>query len=222
MRHNSPISVSRLKKLGVIDEWIPISRYAPEFVDTELDILFQVVNPEYFGLILNNWQDSNKFNNIMLAHKIIESGKPNFCRCHIPLVTHWKLENMEKLLGDYEAREVIEWLRYSFTISREEDPDPMPAQCNHKGAVQLPQVIDDYVTNEVKLGVAMGPFNIPPFLNRIGVSPLSTRPKRDSNKHHIIMDLSFPPGKSVNNAINKNVYSGKEICLCYPTIDTLA
>ena len=68
----------------------------------------------------------------------------------------------------------------------------------------------------------MGPFTIPPFVNRIGISPLSTRPKCESMERRIILDLSFLPGHSVNDGINKDFYCGTPIKLTYPTIDTLA
>ena len=59
-------------------------------------------------------------------------------------------------------------------------------------------------------------------MNRIGVSPLSTRPKRGSMERRVIMDLSFPQGRSVNYGIDKNYYCGEEVLLTYSTIDTLA
>ena len=68
----------------------------------------------------------------------------------------------------------------------------------------------------------MGPFMVPPFINNIGVSPLTTREKRDSVECRVIMDLSFPPGGSVNDFIPGDDYLGQPIELKYPTIDTLA
>ena len=65
-------------------------------------------------------------------------------------------------------------------------------------------------------------FTIPPFLNRIGVSPLSTRPKKKSDSRRIILDLSFPEGNSVNDGISKTHYCGEQIKLSYPSVDMLA
>ena len=99
----------------------------------------------------------------------------------------------------------------------------MPATDNHAGAKLYPAAITNYINTELKEGAIMGPFTLSPFTNRIGVSPLSTRPKRNSqNKIRIIMDLSFPPGRSVNDGIEKDSYCGWSIKLVYPTIDTLA
>ena len=68
----------------------------------------------------------------------------------------------------------------------------------------------------------MGPFTVPPFMNKIGVSPLSSHLKKDSEQRCIILDLSFPFGASVNNGIDKNMYCGEPVKLTYPTINTLA
>lgn len=90
------------------------------------------------------------------------------------------------------------------------------------GATRFPDEVDDYLKQELKSRATMGPFLIPPFLSRIGISPISTRAKKDSDKRRIILDLSFPEGSSVNNGINKDWYCGEKIELKYPTIDTLA
>ena len=93
---------------------------------------------------------------------------------------------------------------------------------NHSGADLFPDSIDEYLRTELTHNAVMGPFTIPPFVTRIGISPLNSREKRDSNKRRIILDLSYPPGYSVNDGIDKNIYCGKEIHLKYPSIDTMA
>ena len=47
-------------------------------------------------------------------------------------------------------------------------------------------------------------------------------PDKDSDRRHVILDLSFPFGESVNEGIPKEEYCGDPITLKYPTIDTLA
>ena len=78
---------------------------------------------------------------------------------------------------DYEDKEVIDWLRFGFTVSRDEtEQDPRPADTNHAGEEWFLQDIDKKVETELAMGTCIGPFTIPPFLSRIGVSPLSTHP----------------------------------------------
>ena len=74
---------------------------------------------------------------------------------------------------------------------------------NHRGVTEFPEVISQYLQKEIEFGATMGSFNIPPFLNRIGISLISTREKWDSMDRHIILDLSFPRNHSVNDGIDK-------------------
>ena len=112
----------------------------------------------------------------------------------------------------YHDIEIIEWLHFRFSTSRDENADPPTlATINHSGANQYPSDIIDYLQKEVQLGVTIGPFIIPPFLGNIGISPLNTRVKCDTSKRRVILDLSFPPGKSVNDAIDKDTYCGQPL-----------
>ena len=69
----------------------------------------------------------------------------------------------------------------------------------------------------------MGPFVTSPFqLTHTGVSPMSTRPKKNSEKHRVIVDLSWPiHGPSINALIPKDTFLGSPCHLVYPTVDLL-
>ena len=99
--------------------------------------------------------------------------------------------------------------------------DPALAKINHRGVTWYPQAIDKYFEKEIRLEVTIGPFTIPPFVNNIGISPLSMRTKKDSQERRIILDLSYPFGHSVNDGISKTTYCGESIKLTYPTLDCL-
>ena len=129
---------------------------------------------------------------------------------------------MQYMLQDYEDWEVTEWLKYGFPVARDPmEPDPIPCETNHWGASRFPDAIDAYIEKEIKLRATMGPFSISPFLSRIGISPLSSRPKRESTQRRIILDLSFPEHHSVNSGISSTMYCGEKMELTYPSIDTL-
>ena len=180
-------------------------------------------NSQYFNAVISRNKQEQIIEDILLAHKVIQSGIPNRYGCRIRVRSNWSLEFLDQWLLDYEDREILEWIKYGFSISREDSyPDPVPANCNHKGATQFPQAITDYIRKEIALDSTIGPFRIPPFINRIGISPLSSREKKNSPERRVILDLSYPEGKSVNSGIDKRFYCGNEIDLKYPTIDTLA
>ena len=70
------------------------------------------------------------------------------------------------------------------------------------------------IANEVKLGRKCGPFDKPPFNNYVA-SPMGAYQKH-SGKVRIIQDLSWPPGKSINDYISSEDYS-----LQYISIDDI-
>lgn len=49
-----------------------------------------------------------------------------------------------------------------------------------------------------------------------------TRPKKESHKRRVIIDLSFPEGRGVNAGIPKNSYEGTDATYSLPTISDLA
>ena len=204
------------------DSWTPIAKYAPEFLDTELDVPGNMVDENFFKFFVSSMEQNAMVQDVMLANHITASGKPNRFGCRIPVASAWKLDILEEWLKDYHDYEITEWLKYGFPISRIDYPMLVPANTNHLRATLFPEAIDAYVEKELRLGATIGPFTVPPFLGRIGVSPLSTRPKRNSTERQVIMDLCFPFDHLVNDAINKDEYCGLPIKLTYPTIDTLA
>ena len=150
-------------------------------------------------------------------------GYPNAWNARIPVKSGWNLELMDSLLVNYEDREVVSWLKYGWPISRPPNiPDPMPTFKNHGSAQKFPDQVKKYIEKEQKRGAICGPFKNVPFCHRVGVSPLSTREKRDSTDHRILMDLSWPEGRSVNHGIAKDQFMGFRARLTFPTLDLIA
>ena len=190
--------------------------------EENLDIQDHSVQQSDFQQFVTLARQQAGIEDILLAHRITDSGVPNRYGCRIQLKSHWNLDILEELLDGYEDMEVVEWLRYGFSISRNPNAaDPEPATTNHMGATLFPEAIDRYIEKELRYDAIIGPFNFPPFTHRIGISPLSTRKKKDSKERRVIMDLSFPENRAVNSEINKNWYCGQQIKLTFPTIDTL-
>ena len=95
-----------------------------------------------------------------------------------------------------------------------------PALQNMQSAHEHPEVVDDYLTKECSLGRMLGPFNIedltalPEYqVNRCGVIPKG----HNTGKWTLITDLSFPPGKSVNDGIDPVLCS-----LSYTSVEQMA
>ena len=86
---------------------------------------------------------------------------------------------------------------------------------NWKSALDNRSMVSEYLTIEVALRRKAGQFNQLPFLTYIG-SPMGIVIKKwlDSVKYCIIHDLSWPPGDSVNDHINPDLY-----CCVYASFD---
>ena len=82
---------------------------------------------------------------------------------------------------------------------------------NWKGATDYPQDVKKYIKNEIDFKSVLGPFKTNPFKQQACYSPLNARPKKDSDKCRIILDLSFPYGNSINDGIDKNKFLGDDI-----------
>lgn len=82
-----------------------------------------------------------------------------------------------------------------------------PAKRNKKSAEEHPDVVDDYLGNEVALGRVAGPFDFPLLpslhISSFGVIPKSGQP----GKWRLIVDLSSPDGSSVNDGIDPDSFS---------------
>ena len=77
------------------------------------------------------------------------------------------------------------------------------------------------MNKELDFNAILGPFQENPFICNICVSPLNTVSKKDSEERRIILDLSYPKDKSVNDFVSKDFYLGNRINLTYPGVDDL-
>ena len=146
---------------------------------------------------------------VRLAKLVLASGLPNRWGLRLEIGYKWDLDLLDTLLVDYEDKEVVGWLRYGWPINRDHaSQDPVVSGINHKGAIEFPECVDDYLEKEIDLGATFGPFKDIPFESRFGVSPLNSRPKRDSIKRRFILDLSFPRGHGYNDGIPRDTYLG--------------
>ena len=160
---------------------------------------------------------------IELHQVVLKGGYSNRWGAKIPIKTRWNLELMGRLLKDYVDKEVVEWVTYGWPAGRLPGmADPTPTGKNHKGATDHLEALTKYIRKEQDKGAVMGPYDRIPFQNRVGISPLSTRPKKDSPDRRIILDLSFPVGQSVNDGMIGDNYLGFQAKLTFPKVDDFA
>ena len=166
---------------------------------------------------------SQTHHEISLNRKVRQKGYPNRWGAKIPIKPNWNLKLLEQLLEGYPDRDIVEWMKYGWPIGRLPTmEDPTVTFKNHKGATEHPEALEEYIQKERTYGAVMGPFQVIPFEDNLGISPLSTRPKKDSEERRVIVDLSFPPGQSVNDGIMKDNYLGFSTQLTFPKTDDFA
>ena len=136
-----------------------------------------------------------------------ESGRYNFEGCRIPIPTAIRYDRIEAALGSDatpKERRVLNLLKYGMPVNCKPSFGVFKTQKNHFSAISHPEAIKDYLAKNVDAQAMLGPFKVPPFPG-LCFSPLMTVPKEDK-KRRIIVDFSFPPGKSVNDGISKVNY----------------
>lgn len=109
----------------------------------------------------------------------------------------------------------MEGIAHGFRIGFDaSDVSLSSTKCNMQSATAHPEEVDKYLHKELSEGRLIGPF--PPFaaagchISRFGVIPKSSQP----NKWRLIIDLSHPKHKSVNDGIPKPLCS-----MSYITVD---
>lgn len=152
---------------------------------------------------------------------ILESGVPNYVGCKIPVYSSFNMEFLKERLRDYSDAEVLGFMEYGWPVSHNGSEVPNHCDRNHGGATSFPVEIDKYLKSEVSNSAVLGPFIHDPFVGRSAFSPLNSVEKKDSEERRVILDLSYPKGKSVNDGIEKGQYLGEEFKLMYPTVDSL-
>ena len=149
------------------------------------------------------------------------SGVPNFQGCRFPVKSNFNVPKFTQLLADAPDKRILEFIKFSCPV--EHDNSPISQSCTvHAGArPPFEKHIEEYLKVEKAETAILGPFENPPFDSPCAVSPLNSVAKKDSNKHRVILDLSFPAGKSVNDSLRADMFLGQWEPLVFPSIDNL-
>ena len=163
---------------------------------------------------------------IFMHNSICLSGKYNFEECKFSLDTNLKIDYFRFMLSDYHDTNLCDLLEFGFPIGymgkiQQEPCDNFNFVRNHKGAKEFAVHVQKFLNKELDFDAILGPFQENPFICNICVSPLNTVPKKDSEERRIILDLSYPKDKSVNDFVSKDFYLGNRINLTYPGVDDL-
>ena len=151
-----------------------------------------------------------------------ESGRFNFEGCKIPIPTVIRYDRIEAALGSeatLKDRRVLSLLEFGMPLNCKPNYGVCKPQKNHFSAVSYKEAINEYVSKNVEVQALLGPFTVSP-IKGLCFSPLMSVPK-ENNKRRVIVDFSFPPGKSINDGISKVSYLEFAIEFSLPSVQAM-
>ena len=157
---------------------------------------------------------------ITLHTKVLESKKYNFLQSQITLRSQLKPDVWDHYLEDYWDRQLPLLIRFVFPLDYDREGFLQSQEVNHPSAVDYPEDIKTYLTEEIQHEAILGPYDTKPIKN-LHISPMMTREKPNAPARRVIIDLSFPQGQSVNAGIPKDQYLTTPFVLKLPTVDTI-
>lgn len=146
---------------------------------------------------------------------------PNFIGAKVPIQSGLNIKAWYQMLQHYHDAQLCDFLQYGWPLGYLSKTPPTTVLTNHPSALAHMQHVHTFVKEELKHQALIGPFKSDPFIPWVRYSPLMTRPKRDTMKRRIIVDLSYPQGKSVNDGIDNHNHLGCDITYSLPTIADL-
>ena len=155
---------------------------------------------------------------IIQAHKLIrQSGVPNFLNCRIPGSNPIESSRWRHYLADYWDKQLPDLIQYGVPLDFNMQCPLSSSTTNHAPAHKHATHVEEYIREEFTHGALNDPFEDLDL--DIHISPLMAREKQNSTQRRTIMDLSWPKGFSVNDAIHKCKYLDSYFYLQYRSVD---
>ena len=121
--------------------------------------------------------------------------------------------------GHLDENWILDAIRYGFPIQYSGPARlGMATEYNHSSAINHSEVIREFIRKETTMGALYGPFDSPPFILWIAISPLMTRQKPYSTEKRVIVDLSYPDGV-INAYIYPHIFNRRKAIHALPTVD---
>ena len=187
----------------------------------------QVGPYEFAKTIEEKWPSpSNEAQAIATDHmnmytQVKRTNLPNYILAKVPIPSDIRCDAWAEMLAEYHDAEIVDYLRYGWPGGYTAPDPPQPSMVNHPSATAYDQHVSKFIRNELDKGALLGPFVEPPFQEWSQTSPLMTRPKKQSENRRVIIDLSFPIGRSVNDGVPKNIFQGEPHTYTLPTLQDL-
>ena len=122
------------------------------------------------------------------------------------------------MVGRVRGSELVKFIEFGWPVNFDKAYPLGRVDDNHPSALNYTEHLEYYIDTELGHRALAGPFGGPPF-TWTHISPLMTRPKKESEKRRVIMDLSWPHGASVNDGVTLTQYVDGPAVIKLPTVD---
>lgn len=153
-----------------------------------------------------------------LYQQIKSFNRPNALGARLTLDSGLNLNRWEHYLKSYHDKEVCAYLRFGWPVGFSGSKPPVSISHNHPSGENYKDHVRDFINTELQHQAIVGPFHHDPFHPWMRKSPVMSRPKKDSTKRRIIIDLTFPGEDGVNGGIDIHSVLGRDISYTLPTI----
>ena len=153
-----------------------------------------------------------------IFNAVVASGAYNCQRARIRVPSGLCIPAWRRYLNHYHDARIVDYLECGWPVNFKAGSPLCATHDNHASARDHESHIDHYVRTELGERALAGPFAGPP-VSTIHLSPLMTKPKRDSSHRRVIMDLSWPRGESVNDGVDIDNYIDGPAAVHLPTAD---
>ena len=153
-----------------------------------------------------------------IFREVVKGGRYNAAGARRRVPSALNIEAWRKCLANYSDGELVDFLEFGWPVNFRRGMVLQSTLQNHASALQNARDIEHYICTELTHGALMGPFGGPP-VRPTHVSPLMTRPKKNSKFRRVIMDLSWPAGESVNDGVDGDNYLDGPARVRLPTVE---
>ena len=154
----------------------------------------------------------------LIRHFISLHAKLQTLSLRLPVPSGLNIPEWRSRLSGYHNSSLSDFLEYGWPIGYTSLATPASTHNNHGSAVAAPEVIQAYLDKEQNLGSLCRPFNANPLTKDLIIFSMQIVYSR-SGKSRAVVDLSFPPGSSVNDGIPKDTYLDELLTLRLPGVD---
>lgn len=199
----------------------------PDETNSSLPTLRQWFLHNRSEAIKNTWPDltdevKENFSQFYALYTAVKAHNlPNFLGARITLCSDLNIVAWRKRLAHYHDKILCEFLEFGWPVGYQASSPPESTNNNHPSALNWIDHVKAFIDKELEYQAVIGPFTQEPFHPWTRVSPIMSRPKRESKERRIIIDLSYPNGTAVNDGIDITNHMGVNITYSLPTITDL-